>query len=59
MARGKSAARVRTTLAVPLPRPRNPLSVAARKRAAGAHGATRKAERAAAKVRLKKQIDEA
>jgi hypothetical protein len=35
-------------------RPRNPLTTLARKRAAGPHGPSRKAERAAAKVRLKK-----
>jgi hypothetical protein len=43
---------------VPTPRPRNPLSLAARKRVAGAHGPSKKAERAAAKVRLRKRPDE-
>ena len=38
-------------------RPRNPLAIAARKRSAGPHGPSRKAERAAAKVRLKKGLD--
>lgn len=52
------ARRAKSSVRVPVPRPRNPLSVAARKRAAGAHGATRKAERAAAKVRLKKRLDD-
>jgi hypothetical protein len=49
---------VRAVLRVPALKPRNPLSVAARKRVAGAHGPSRKAERAAAKVRLKKGPDE-
>jgi len=49
----KRAARsVKVTIAVP--RPRNPLATAARLRPAGAHGPTRKAERAAARIRLKK-----
>jgi hypothetical protein len=49
---------VKSVIAVPVPRPRNPLATAARRRSAGAHGPTRKAERAAARVRLKKGADE-
>lgn len=48
----------KTTITVPVSRPRNPLATAARRRAAGAHGPTRKAERVAARVRLKKSADE-
>ncbi|MGE5713426.1 MAG: hypothetical protein ACM32F_06090 [Betaproteobacteria bacterium] len=56
----KRAARsVKASVAVPVPRPRNPLAMVARRRAAGVHGPTRKAERVAARVRLKKAVDEA
>ncbi len=44
--------------AVATARPRNPFATAARQRVAGAHGPSRKAERAAAKVRLKKGLGE-
>lgn len=45
----------RTVITVPVARPRNPVTLAARKRVAGPHGPSRKAERRAAKVRLKKR----
>jgi hypothetical protein len=57
MARSTSARAAKTKLAAAVARPRNPLSVAARQRAAGPHGPTRKAERVAARVRLKKGLD--
>jgi len=44
----------RTVITLPSAKPRNPLSLAGRQRAAGPHGPTRKAERQAAKIRLKK-----
>lgn len=51
----KAATRpAKTVIVIPAARPRNPLSIAARKRAAGPHGPSHKAERQAAKVRLKK-----
>jgi hypothetical protein len=58
MATGRSADKKAGPAVVKLPgRPRNPLTTLARKRAAGPHGPSRKAERAAAKVRLKKLPD--
>jgi len=44
----------KTVISLPPAKPRNPLSLAARQRTAGPHGPSRKAERQAAKVRLKK-----
>lgn len=44
----------KTVITVPVARPRNPVTLAARKRVAGPHGPSRKAERQAAKIRLKK-----
>ncbi len=49
-----SVAGSRTVITVPIARPRNPVTLAARKRVAGPHGPSRKAERQAAKIRLKK-----
>ena len=57
MARKSTARSAKAVLSVAAPRPRNPLTVAARKRSAGPHGPTGKAQRAAAKVRLKKGLD--
>jgi hypothetical protein len=54
----KVVLQAKTTIAVPVPRPRNTLATAARQRAAGAHGPTRKAERVAARVRLNKSAGE-
>lgn len=54
---GKATRATRMTVTVPVARPRNPLSLAARKRSAGPHGPSHKAERQAAKLRLKKGQD--
>jgi hypothetical protein len=55
-------ARAATKLVIKGPRrklkPRNPLAVAARQRSAGAHGASRKAERLRDKRLVKKLLDE-
>jgi hypothetical protein len=57
MARKSTARAAKTASVGAAVRPRNPLTVAARKRSAGPHGPTLKAQRAAAKVRLKKGLD--
>ncbi len=46
----------RTARAIARQAVRNPLVSLARKRTAGPHGPSRKAERSAAKVRLRKQL---
>jgi hypothetical protein len=53
-----TATRKSKLAAIASPRPRNPYAAAARQRVAGPHGPSRKSERAAAKVRLKKGIGE-
>jgi len=59
MARKSTARSQPTVVRIASVKPRNLLAVAARKRSAGPHGPTRKAERAASKVRLRKRPDEA
>ena len=54
----KSSTTRRPKLGIASTRPRNPIATAARQRVAGAHGPTRKAERVAAKIRLKKGLGE-
>lgn len=44
------------TITLPLPRPRNPLCVAALKRRAGPHGATHKAERQQLRQRTQQHL---
>ncbi len=39
-------------------RPRNPIALAARRRAAGPHGPSRKAQRRREKLKLKKLLDQ-
>jgi hypothetical protein len=59
MAKKAAARSPKSSITVVAPRPRNLLSIAARQRSAGPHGPTRKAERVAARVRLKKGLDSA
>jgi len=55
----RPARATKTVITLPAAKPRNPLSLAGRQRAAGPHGPTRKAERQAAKIRLKKGQEQA
>lgn len=54
----KRSSRVKRNALARALRPRNPVSLAARQRAAGPHGPTRKALRQQAKRHLKKLLDE-